>query len=424
MTDIQKFLSGHALLANDIDADALVAEFLTEMKMGLSGQASSLAMIPTYISVDREIPIKEPVIVVDAGGTNLRVALISFDIENRACIDNYVSYSMPGSQSEVSAKEFFAQLAEHIKPMVSRSNRIGFCFSYPAEISPEMDGKLLKWTKEMKAPEVIGRFIGKGLIDALGTAGIGKKVVLLNDTVATLLAGKSSGRDSYGSYVGFILGTGTNIAYLEKNKNILKVGHTDLPGSQAINVESGAFRKAPRGDFDILLDQESEDTGGNQFEKMISGRYLPKIALMALQKGAQEGLFDKFCGLWIQSLKQLGHDEMDDLFHNGGASILKSVNLSESDRDRIRAIVSAVIERAAKFAAINVTAAVVKAVGGSIDRPVCINIDGTTYYKVAGLRERIEKYLREMLGGRNIEYVLTHVERAPMIGAAVAGLVN
>lgn len=421
---IQQFLAEHGLLSGNIDADDLISKFINEMENGLGGRDSSLPMIPTYISSDNDIPAHERVIVIDAGGTNLRVAIIFFDRDKRAHLEDFSKYAMPGSQTEVSADAFFDRLARYLQPVLNKSDKIGFCFSYPAEISPEMDGKLLKWTKEMKAPEVIGRFIGKGLLDALGSAGIGKSVVLLNDTVATLLAGKAADNKTYGSYVGFILGTGTNIAYLEKNKNILKVSHVDPSGSQTVNVESGGFSKAHMYDIDVLLDRESEDPGSNRFEKMISGRYLPEIALAALKKGTEAGLFDAPCGLWINGLTQLNHELMDSLINNSGDGISKSFNVSGSDRKSIQAIMKAVITRAAKLAAINISAAVIKAVDGSSELPVCINIDGSSYYKAAGLRENTEKFLGEMLGARNIGYTLVHVEQAPMIGAAIAGLVN
>ena len=34
---VQRFLEKHSLLAGDIDADGLIAEFLTEMEAGLAG---------------------------------------------------------------------------------------------------------------------------------------------------------------------------------------------------------------------------------------------------------------------------------------------------------------------------------------------------------------------------------------------------
>jgi len=64
-----------------------------------------------------------------------------------------------------------------------------------------------------------------GLGQALNRLGVrqDKHFVLLNDTVATLLAGRAetSGR-RFDSYIGFILGTGTNTSYVEHNRSIRK----------------------------------------------------------------------------------------------------------------------------------------------------------------------------------------------------------
>lgn len=421
--NIRQFLEKHGLPAGNIDADGLIAEFFTEMEAGLAGRASSLAMIPSYITAEGELPPDKPVAVIDAGGTNLRVASVHFDAGGGAHIEAYSKYSMPGSRKEVSADAFFRELSGRLQHLLEKTDRIGFCFSYPAEITPDRDGRLIKWTKEMRAPEVIGRMIGRGLLDALGAAGTGKRIVLLNDTIATLLAGKSvAGGARYGAYIGFILGTGTNIAYPERNENILKVNGLDPSGSQAVNVESAGFSKIPRGDIDEVLDAGSGDPGSQQLEKMISGRYLPEIILLALQAGQREGLFGGACAAWIDGLKSLDHGMMDALATGGDLG--PSARLSETDRQAAGDIVGAVIERAAKLAAVNITAAAVKAVGEGSRLPVCINIDGSTYYKAAGLREHTEKYLGDMLGARGISHTLVHVERAPIIGAAIAGIVN
>ena len=119
--------------------------------------------------------------------------------------------------------------------------------------------------------------IGENLGLALVRLGIAqpKQIVLLNDTVATLLAGRAeaSGR-RFDSYIGFILGTGTNTAYVEQNNNINKAKDLDADKSQIINVESGGFGKAPRGKIDKAFDAASVSPGVNIFEKMISGAYI------------------------------------------------------------------------------------------------------------------------------------------------------
>ena len=75
---IPEFFAKHRFAA-DVDADALLAEFGRQMDAGLAGSPKSLAMLPAWLGVDREVPTESPVVVLDAGGTNLRVAVIWFD---------------------------------------------------------------------------------------------------------------------------------------------------------------------------------------------------------------------------------------------------------------------------------------------------------------------------------------------------------
>ncbi len=185
----------HGLCAGSIDADAVLSDFRSEMDKGLAGEASSLKMIPTFMTADGDVPVKEPVIVLDAGGTHLRIAVMSFSETGDVIIDKLVKHQMPGVVKELSAEEFFEMFACYMEEVVGASSKIGFCFSYPAEISSDRDGKLIHWTKDIKVPEVKGQYIGRGLLQALGPQGGGKTVGVLNDTIATLLAGKAKSGD-------------------------------------------------------------------------------------------------------------------------------------------------------------------------------------------------------------------------------------
>jgi cysteine synthase A len=71
----------------------------------------------------------------------------------------------------------------------------------------------------------------------------------------------------------------------------------------------------------------------------------------------------------------------------------------------------------------NLAAAVLKCGGGTPLHPVCVTIDGTTYYKTAGLKSRVEAELRALLQTRDAWYDLAHVDNAPMIGAAAGALI-
>lgn len=61
---------------SDIDIHKYILIFLDEMANGLEGSNSSLKMLPTFIEFKNKIPINEPIIVIDAGGTNLRSAIV------------------------------------------------------------------------------------------------------------------------------------------------------------------------------------------------------------------------------------------------------------------------------------------------------------------------------------------------------------
>ena len=97
----RSFLHRHGMEPADFDLQAGLEEFLQEMRRGLSGEPSSLEMIPTYIELAASLPIGEPVIAVDAGGTNLRIALVRFDRDLKPVIENYRKVLMPGVEREV-----------------------------------------------------------------------------------------------------------------------------------------------------------------------------------------------------------------------------------------------------------------------------------------------------------------------------------
>jgi hexokinase len=417
------FLEAQGLFINQIDAEKVLADFKSDMDKGLAGRKSSLAMIPTYIAADKPLPLNKPVIAIDAGGTNLRVAVIKFDADGKSKISHHNTYEMPGSKRKIGKDSFFNRLVEYILPIAKKADSIGFCFSYKAEISPDCDGKLVKWSKEMKAPEVVGEYIGANIKERLEKLGFHHKIILLNDSVATLLAGKSFDPiRHYDTFVGFILGTGTNTAYIEQNNKILKRADLDLSENQAINVESGEFSKAPRSKTDKRFDKITAEPGHYPFEKMISGAYLGGLCLMLLKDAAAAGLFSKTAAKAIRELNEISTIELDQFLRN---PFRKAFSITDDDRATMIYLISHVVERAAYLTAINISAAVLKSGGGTnILHPIGITVDGSTFYKVKGFPALVTYYLKSILTKHGIYYELLHVENAPLLGAAVAGLTN
>ncbi|HET6450785.1 MAG TPA: hexokinase, partial [Spirochaetia bacterium] len=209
---VSDFLRRNRLDPARLDVASFCRAFLQEMERGLQGLPSSLPMIPTYMETSREVPRGERVIALDAGGTNMRVATVSFDASGTPVIEGMARQRMPGVEEAISREEFFRALAEAVRPHLRGRDRIGFCFSYPAEITPQKDGRLIQFTKEIKATGVDGQLVGAGLAEALGGDA---RIVLLNDTVATLLAGRNAMPSRrFDDFVGLVCGTGLNAAYV------------------------------------------------------------------------------------------------------------------------------------------------------------------------------------------------------------------
>jgi len=419
------FLCRHGLDASAVDVAALQGRFLEEMERGLAGASSSLAMIPTYVTIDRPVPIDTPVTVMDAGGTNLRVATVTFDRSGKPSMSDFRKQEMPGISSYVSKDDFFACMAEVVAPLAGESDRIGFCFSYATEITPECDGKLLYWTKEIQAPDVVGATIGAELNAKLVAMGCGsKRIVILNDTIATLLAGKSfGGARRYENYTGVILGTGSNTAYVENNASIGKVPGL-AAGAMAINLESGGFGKAPRSDMDEMFDATTANPGKQMFEKMISGGYLGGVGLHVLRTAAEDGVLSAAGAAEVKTWKTLTTKQMDDFtwnpFRDG---VFRVPAFSEQDLEVMMLLCEEVVRRAAIFVAINISTPILKTGSGKSPlHPVCITMDGSTFYKTKNLKSMVEQNLRDILGAQGVYHELIKVEEAPVIGAAVAGL--
>lgn len=422
------FLKQYGFSTEAIDAAALLRDFEREMAAGLTGMDSSLPMIPAYLSTGKPVPVGKPVIVLDAGGTNLRVGLVVFDEQGMPKISRFTKHRMPGTDGPITARAFYDTLAGYLAPVAAEAESVGFCFSYPAEVTPDCDARLLRWTKQVQVPEVVGTMIGSGLRDCLAARGWRLRVAVLNDTVATLLAGRSAGiARRYEAYVGFILGTGTNTAYVEQNAAITKVAGLPSVGGMAVNVESGSFAAAPRSRFDDLFDATTGDPGCYRFEKMISGAYLGGLGLTVLREAAVAGLFSTPAAAAIGAWQTLANKDLDDFCHNPfiASGAVAALPLTDDDRRLILALCTPLYARAALFTAVNIAAAVLKTGAGRDPlHPVCVTIDGSTYYRTltASLKSRVEEHLRRILGGRGIAYDLIRVDEAPVIGAAVAGL--
>lgn len=426
MKSIEEFLSKHLLKATDFNFQNVVDSFILEMEKGLKGEESSLRMLNTYIEAENALLEDTQVLAIDAGGTNFRAAQISLGSQGKLHINKLMSAKMPGIDTEVSKEEFFQTFADYIRPLMEGCERIGFCFSYPTEIYPSKDGRLIQFCKEIKAPEVVGEIIGESLLAALHMPD--KPVVLLNDTVSTLLAGKAANYGaSFGSYIGYILGTGTNTCYIESNKEISKTEGLDPDSTQIINIESGNFGKAPVTDIDLAFDNTTTNPGNYTFEKMIAGGYFGGFCLMALKTAAMENVFSEATSAKILELDNLTTETVN-LYIQGKEqdNPLKEIFVESDDQTKSKLIIEALIERSAKLIAANLAAVILKTgKGKSKGQPILITVEGSTFYKLEKLNRLVLQFLESYFVDEKQRYFkFDNVEQSSLIGAGLAALID
>jgi len=423
----EEFLKANGFVtADEIDRQGMISTFLSEMEKGLKGEPSSLMMIPTYVGVNGRIPEGAKAAVLDAGGTNFRGGIVTIP----PAISDKQNQPMPGTKGEVDEETFYRAFAAEVNRIKDKATvkKIGWCFSYPAEATPELDARLVHWTKNIQAPAILGQYVGKELLKRLG----GGEIAIVNDTVATLLAAKATeGTRSYSSYIGFILGTGTNSAYVEKNANITKMTGVDPKGSMIINAESGGFDKIAQSAFDKAADQHTGNPGVHIFEKMIAGAYLGGIGLEIYKAAAKAGLFSAKAAAGIGGLGALETMDFDNFCANfrkeGRDNVLDAIFADADDAKMARRLGIPVFERAAALTAIHLAAFCIKSgEGADAASPIAINADGSTYYKTRAIpfADTVKKELDDMLvRRRNIHYAITpQVDDAPMVGAGIAAM--
>lgn len=413
MNKVLKFLQKHGQSAFEVDAKAQMRLFTEKMRLGLQSHWQCIPMIPTYLcNIDRSKIKQGKNILIDAGGTNFRSA-IGYFADGKAQIEKLQKTEMPASRGEVLGKEeFYARIAENISYLAEEGENVGFCFSYAVRMHPDLDGEALGFSKEVKAPEVVGTRVGAETLKALKKyGGKQRKVVLLNDTVATLLGGMAIADKRYSTYLGYIYGTGTNVCCIVDTDKITK--EDGLPeGKMLVNMECGGYDGFVTGDFDKAAIARTDAPDRQIFEKMTSGKYLAEIIFEALCVAEQEGEFEGAVRLERHTLA-----EVSQFLQNGGA--MNDCFTLPQDAEFSRDVCIALVDRAAKLGAI-VNAATAVATCSDKSLPVAIVAEGTTFNRLVGYRERFEQYLKEFLGEEKMTFEIVQGEELNLIGTLMA----
>jgi hexokinase len=381
-----------------------------KIEEGLEKDGMEISCIPTHITPKKDIE-EGKVLVLDWGGTNFRAAIVEFK-DGKAKIIETLSKD---KKYPLSAKETVGfdhnKLHEkmagwicELKKLDNSVTKIGYCFSYPAASRLNGDAILLRWTKGIDIPDMIEKAVGEPLMTYLNNyKDIKTKftdIKVINDTVACLFAGLSE--TGYDSYMGLIVGTGTNMASLMRLDKIDKLKNKDT-GSIPVNLESGNFCPPSLTIIDGLVDAMSNNKGQQRFEKAISGGYLGEIFKTVFS-----------------------HKKIDYTF-DGGA-LAKMINHPHDNPEKQVAVAQWIYDRSAKLVAASLAGLVqvLVAQDPSIQR-ICLAADGSVFWgkdknKEPYYKELVSKELEHLLPKGVSIAIIDEMSDPNLIGSAIAAL--
>ena len=256
---VKAFIEAAGVGPNQTDRESFTRAFRREMARGAARQGSSLAMIPTYLSAQGRLKPGDLAAAVDFGGTNFRAALVSIRAEG-ARLEEYSSRPSPGKDGAMHWEDFLAFTADCVRPLLRRTDKLGLCISFPTTITPEGDGLIHHFTKEIDITGYQGRAICRDLKETLGMPEACFKAI--NDTTAVLLSALAAGAKADG-LMGLIVGTGTNICCQMERRTLGLEG----TGSRAAGIgdQHGGFN------FDEALTVQILADGGDDLRALEEG---------------------------------------------------------------------------------------------------------------------------------------------------------
>jgi len=383
-------------------ADAL-QEKITE---GLKADKQEIAAIPTHINPAKNISDGK-ILALDWGGTNFRAAIVEFKNGKAAILE---SLKAPLSKDETKGlepdglHEKMAKVVSQLKTLDETVTRIGYCFSYPAACRLNGDAILLRWTKGIDIPAMIEKPVGEPLLKYLNNQKDIKakfeNIKVLNDTVACLFAGLEE--SGYDSYIGLIVGTGTNMAGLMPLNRIDKLNNVDNK-TIPVNLESGNFNPPHLTIIDGLVDAMSNNKGFQRFEKAISGGYLGELFKTAFMEQKVKYNFD-------------GGD-LAHIVNNPAQYSAEQLKVAKAIQERSAKLVAASLAGLTQVLVTQNPA--VKKIGLAVDGSVFWSEDAQKQYSYKNL---VVETLQQLLPTGVAVNVLTKLEEPNLIGSAIAAL--
>jgi len=410
-----------------------------KIEEGLKKDGMEIKAIPTYITKS-DVILNGKVLALDWGGTNFRAAVVEFKngnpTKNRATITKlnkdgeiekvkeeegkpYLEMiTRPLSAVETNGfnqQSLYAAMAfaiSKLKMLDKSVENIGYCFSYPARCEKNGDATLLKWTKGIYISDMRGEeeypkdnnVVGETLLQYLNSykdinANF-KNIKVLNDTVACMFGGLGGTR--YDSYIGLIVGTGTNMASLMPLNKIEKLDSKET-SLIPVNLESGNFQPPYLTVIDGLVDAMSNNKGFQRFEKAISGGYLGEIFKMV------------FCEEKIK-------------YDFDGGDLAKMIRNPDEYSEEKVAVARWIEDRSAKLVAASLAGLVQVLVAQEKSiKNICLAADGSVFWSKHQnnkpyYKELVAKELQNLLPAGVSVAIIDEMSDPNLVGSAIAAL--
>ncbi|XP_069828792.1 hexokinase-3 isoform X2 [Dendropsophus ebraccatus] len=423
--EVQKCLQPLFLTQKQLEAvrDIMAAN----MERGLKAEPdrpSTLKMLPTFV---RSTPLGTEdgeFLVLDLGGAKFRIVYVMLDGLQGVKMDNEV-YDIPEERMTGTGQKLFDHVAECLGSFLEQRNLkqkifpLGFTFSFPCLQSQLDKSVLISWTKGFRCSGVEGEDVVQLLKDAIDRRGDYKVdvVAIVNDTVGTMM---SCGYKDHSCEVGFIVGTGTNVCYMEEMGNVEAVEEDE--GKMCVNVEWGGLGddgglKEIETEYDREVDQKSHTPGKQRFDKMISGMYMGEIVRHILIKLAKKELL--FQGITTAQLlaKEAIHTKDVSEIENEKSGLAKAkallislgLNPTEQDCEQVKCVCSAVSTRSAKLCAAGL-AAVANRIRNNHHDPmgrITVGVDGSVYKTNPKFGEHLSQTLKELAPDCQIKFIVS-----------------